>query len=341
MARLRCFGRPNQPSQGVFPEWLKTETVYQLSPPPSSPKLVIDVEVIEISSDDDLEVEPIKSELKRESGPNLPVRTRPTRRKFDCVEIPPMDPVWRRALERSLARERAQQQRPEHHRLTRREPLLSPPASSRSSSPELARPPARRFVVIAGVRLPVSPILDTMFYWIYERHELFLRRLEGQPPPWTDDVILRNHRFTNVSRTYDRATQFLIRDVINIGDQDHEELVFRTILFRLFNRISTYEYLERHCGPLTIANFNVKRWSVALRRLQRTGAPLYTGAYQINWPNFGAETADKPSYEKHFILIQHMLHDGLPEKLRNSVRIQDAFNCIRIYPSCGQFISYQ
>ncbi|KDN48104.1 hypothetical protein RSAG8_03120, partial [Rhizoctonia solani AG-8 WAC10335] len=244
-----------------------------------------------------------------------------------------MRPSLRRAWERELARERARHRI--QLRLVHRTPLLTPPTSSRSPSPELGS------VVIAGVRLPVSPMLDTMFYWIHERHELFLRRLQGHPPPWTEDAILRNHRFTNVSRTYDRATQFLINRVINVGDQSHQELFFRTVLFRLFNRISTYEYLERRCGPLTIANFNIPRWSSALTKLQNEGNSLYTGAYQINWPNFGAETANKPSHEKHFILIKHMLDDGLPGKIRGYTRLRDAFESILVYPSCGQFISYQ
>ncbi|KAJ1308472.1 hypothetical protein OPQ81_004176 [Rhizoctonia solani] len=116
---------------------------------------------------------------------------------------------------------------------------------------------------------------------------------------------------------------------------------FRTVLFRLFNRISTYEYLERRCGPLTVANFNIPTWSAALTKLQNKGNSLYTGAYQINWPNFGPETANKPSHEKHFILIKHMLDDGLPRKMTKYTRLRAAFESILAYPSCGQFISYQ
>ncbi|KAG9123150.1 hypothetical protein FRC07_000180 [Ceratobasidium sp. 392] len=255
--------------------------------------------------------------------------------------MPPVRPAWRRAWEAFLAQEREQQER-ERARAARRTALPTPEPSSRPATPEvdLGHAP-RRHVVISGVRLPVSPMLDTMFYWIHERHQLFMRRFQGLPPPWTDDIILQRHRFTNVSRTYDRATQFLIRRVINIGDQNHEELFFRVVLFRLFNRISTYEYLEEHCGPLTIANFNVKQWTRALLDLQDSKTPLYTAAYQINWPNFGAETANKPSHQKHFILIKHMLRDNLPNKIRACKTLKRAFELIREYPSFGNFTSYQ
>jgi hypothetical protein len=263
------------------------------------------------------------------------------KRKFDGVEMPVLRPAWRRAWEASLAQEREQREF-ERRAARRRMALPTPDTSSRPSTPEvdLGGPP-RKYVVISGVRLPVSPMLDTMFYWIHERHQLFLRRFQGLPPPWTDDVILRKHRFTNVSRTYDRATQFLIRKVINVGDQDHKELFFRLVLFRLFNRISTYEYLEEYCGPLTIENFDIEEWTDALSDLQESKSALYTGAYQINWPNLGAETANKPSHQKHFILIKHMLRKGLPRKIRACKTLKAAFELIREYPSFGNFTSYQ
>ncbi|CAE6443536.1 unnamed protein product [Rhizoctonia solani] len=341
MVRIKCFST-------FGPAPVEPESVIDLTLP-SSPVIIIDIDIDDLESLPDLDVQALAVTIKQEPTPeptyepkdepkdefknSTPLPTRPVRRRLDCVEIPPMRPALRRAWERELARDRERHRN--QLRLVYRTPLLTPPTSSRSPSPELGS------AVIAGVPLPVSLMLDTMFYWIHERHELFLRRFEGHPPPWTEDDILRNHRFTNVSRTYDRATQFLINRVINVGDQAHEELFFRTVLFRLFNRISTYEYLERRCGPLTIANFDIPRWSAALSKLQSKGNSLYTGAYQVNWPNFGAETANKPSHEKHFILIKHMLDDRLPDKVKRCTRLKAAFESILAYPSCGQFISYQ
>lgn len=294
------------------------------------------------SEHSDLKIRIKRESIKREVKPKLEsTPAHRVKRRFECVEMPVLRPAWRRAWEMSLARERARRQHA--RRLNRRGALPTPEASSRPTSPELPAELAqtRTFVTISGVRLPVSPMLDTMFYWIYERHQLFLRRLQGLPPPWTDDVILQNYRFTNVSRTYDRATQFLIRNVINVGDQSHNELFFRTLLFRLFNRISTYEYLEEECGPITIANFDIKRWAKALKQLRKSRTALYTSAYQINWPDFGAETEDKPSYEKHLILIKRMLRDRMPDKIRAFRTLRGAFECIRKYSSFGGFTSYQ
>ncbi|KAJ1308471.1 hypothetical protein OPQ81_004175 [Rhizoctonia solani] len=115
-----------------------------------------------------------KDDMKDVFKYNPPHSPPPVRLRLDCVEIPPMRPSLRRAWERELARER--ERRRLQFRPVPRRSVLTPPTSSRSPSPDLG------FVVIAGVRLPVSQMLNTMFYWIHERHELFLRRLEGHPP---------------------------------------------------------------------------------------------------------------------------------------------------------------
>jgi hypothetical protein len=47
------------------------------------------------------------------------------------------------------------------------------------------------------------------WYWISERHSIFLRRQEGKPKPWTDDPILRDYKFTNPFRENDRGTVWL------------------------------------------------------------------------------------------------------------------------------------
>lgn len=69
--------------------------------------------------------------------------------------------------------------------------------------------------------------------------------------PWTRDPVLRAHRFTNCFRAADRVSQFLIGQVLYNGDQRPEEIVFRTLLFKMFNRVSTWVELENALGALT------------------------------------------------------------------------------------------
>ncbi len=53
--------------------------------------------------------------------------------------------------------------------------------------------------------------MDTtwLLYWIKEREEIRLRRQAGAPPPWTDNLILREWPFCNVRREDDRVTRWI------------------------------------------------------------------------------------------------------------------------------------
>ena len=69
--------------------------------------------------------------------------------------------------------------------------------------------------------------------------------------------MLSEYRFTNAYRAADRVSQYLIHRVIYDGDQDPREVVFRTLLFKLFNRVSTWERLEDSIGDLRAADFEI------------------------------------------------------------------------------------
>ena len=88
-------------------------------------------------------------------------------------------------------------------------------------------------------------VFDTFWRFALERQNLFFGRYEGKAfDEWTSDPILFRYRFTNVYRASDRVSQYLIRNVIYEGDQSASELFFRIILFKLFNKIETWELLK-------------------------------------------------------------------------------------------------
>ena len=107
------------------------------------------------------------------------------------------------------------------------------PASRANPDP----PPPR----IAPLR--PTPVYDTYWRFAAERQEIFFRRAEQQPPPWTNDTILGSYKFTNAYRASDRTSQYLIQHVIYRDDlpDDPAEVFFRIVLFKLFNRIDTWE----------------------------------------------------------------------------------------------------
>lgn len=189
---------------------------------------------------------------------------------------------------------------------------------------------------------PLKPTAVYNTYWRFaaERQQVFFRRLEQCPPPWTDDSVLRVHKFTNAYRASDRVSQYLIRRVIYRDDlpNDPAELVFRTLLFKLFNRIETWELLEENVGPLTCADYSFKRYDRVLSRAIDRGERIYSAAYIM--PSAGSLGHDR-KHRNHLTLIQKMLAGELPARLAEAGSMRRAFELIRAYPTVGDFLAYQ
>lgn len=121
--------------------------------------------------------------------------------------------------------------------------------------------------------MQTTNVYDTYWTFTAERQNIFFRRLSGAPRPWTADPILATHKFTNAYRASDRVSQYLIRHVIYEGGQQPEEVLFRIILFKLFNSISTWELLSRELGLLSWGTFTFDKYdrvlTAALARGQR------------------------------------------------------------------------
>ena len=103
-----------------------------------------------------------------------------------------------------------------------------------------------------------SPVFDSYWRFAAMRQDIFHRRVRGEPGPWTTDPVLTAHRFTNAYRAADRVSQYMIRHVAYDGDPAPEEVVFRVLLFKLFNRIETWELLAGAVGPLIGRDFDVE-----------------------------------------------------------------------------------
>ena len=82
-------------------------------------------------------------------------------------------------------------------------------------------------------------VFDSYWRFAAERLAIFYRRYTDPVGPWTSDPVLRSYRFTNTFRAADRVSQYLIREVQARPDrpQTGRELFFRTMLFKIFNRI--------------------------------------------------------------------------------------------------------
>jgi hypothetical protein len=180
-------------------------------------------------------------------------------------------------------------------------------------------------------------VFDTYWRFACERQDIFFKRVSGLPPPWTNDPILRGYRFTNVYRASDRVSQYLIRRVIYEGDQSEEEVFFRTLLFKLFNRIETWDLLQESVGPISWKTFNLDQYDHALEEALRRGTKVYSAAYIMPCPTFNG----RRKHKNHLLLLAKMMRDGLPFKVASARSLRDVFLLLRSYPSLGNFLAYQ
>jgi hypothetical protein len=195
----------------------------------------------------------------------------------------------------------------------------------------------RSFRISSRVVLPTTPVFETYWHFAYERQEVFFRRLSGDSAPWTDDDILRTFRFTNVYRASDRVSQYLIRHVIYEGSQSVDEIFFRIFLFKIFNRIDTWEHLVNGLQQPTWETFDFARYDRLLDDLMRRGERIYSAAYIVPPPDLGRVR----KHSNHLLLLMMMMRDKVPDRLATSRTMRESFELLRSYPSLGDFLAFQ
>ena len=101
----------------------------------------------------------------------------------------------------------------------------------------------------------------------------------GRTRPWTDNPVLAIYKFTNAYRASDRVSQYLIRHVVYRDDlpKSPREVFFRIVLFKLFNKIETWELLERALGPITFEDYRFGAFDAVLSRAMKAGTSHLLG----------------------------------------------------------------
>jgi hypothetical protein len=156
---------------------------------------------------------------------------------------------------------------------------------------------------------------------------------------WTSDPILQSYRFTNTYRAADRVSQYLIRHV-QYNDQRSaapEDVFFRTMLFKIFNKIETWEALEQSHGPIEFESADFNLLSRTLEDIMRRGQPVYSAAYIMPSPNFGHAR----KHDNHLALLARMMDDRLVYRLMQKPSLSDVYECLLEYPSLGRFLAFQ
>ncbi len=177
------------------------------------------------------------------------------------------------------------------------------------------------------------------FRWMEDRETIRLKRLAGDPPPWTSDPILSTFRFCNVLREYDKVSIWIANHIvtpgINCGD-----LWISLALARQVNHIPSMEEI------LLAGLFPRTRWSrralTDVRSLldarQRRGEQVFTSAYMIHADSSPA-TSDLWFTKAHYVV--EMVVGQLLGKNPPLASIEAFVKWMTQYESWGGFMSYE
>lgn len=128
-------------------------------------------------------------------------------------------------------------------------------------------------------------VYQTFLHYLNERESIRLRREASLPGPWTQDPVLLRYKFTNVLRSNDWTTQWVVKNWYQ--PNRHQPLQIQALNCAIFRYFGSAEFAEA-IGYQT-------EWepgriiTLARNRLAR-GAKVFTGAYIIT---NGGSTAPK------------------------------------------------
>lgn len=161
----------------------------------------------------------------------------------------------------------------------------------------------------------MNPTVTAMARFMRERHNIYLKRRNGYPGPWTNDPILQGGRFCNIFRELDTVTIW-IRENIRERFADHPHLWFMLCIARYINWPPTLAALMTYGGAdgrerlypgawPDDPDFTPEALTAALEDIASTGGKVYTGAYMIR----AESDPNKPwySWTKHRYIAEIVL----------------------------------
>jgi len=128
--------------------------------------------------------------------------------------------------------------------------------------------------------------VNDIFYWIYERHQIYLKRAASMNRPWTDDKILQSYRFCNVYRELDSVTLWISRNWRGPFAKE-QDLWFAMVIARLINWPDTLKAMGFPRG------LDFDQFVGTVHRIQNRGDKAYSSAYIVST---NGNSQDKAEY---------------------------------------------
>ncbi len=170
------------------------------------------------------------------------------------------------------------------------------------------------------------------------RYEVFLKKEDGEPKPWTTDEILLKYKFCNIFREDDTVTRWFKKNIRDPLENDAAVLL-ATVAFRQFNLIETGENMLKFGFDLF---FDWDKHKAEFAKLAKAQDKKVTGAYMTRTPHSINKVDGAIQVIDWF--IEHC--EGNTELtainwIHQGISLEDATNFIAESPYLGQFYAYE
>lgn len=179
-------------------------------------------------------------------------------------------------------------------------------------------------------------------YWKFaqERQSVFYKKILGLPQPWSDDDIINKFKFTNAYRASDRVSQYLIRNIIYSNTSfSPEDTIFRIILFKMFNKIQTWKYLENELGEISLKSYSFDEYDKLLTKMIAEHNKIYSAAYIM--PSGKTSFGNNLKHKNNLRLLELMFSTQISIKIARAASLQELFKVLLSYPTLGKFLAFQ
>lgn len=193
--------------------------------------------------------------------------------------------------------------------------------------------------------------VSMLYDFITERYKVHLRKdVLKLDPPYTENEALKNYKFTNVRREHDRTTRWLINHISNNDNISYIDKIYKSILFRIYNRIETAELLnlddEDFFTPEIYQDHSVS-WVDKCRKQIKLADDKYrffTNAYKVGGTTVGLRVLypkEKLKYLRPVLLVDDLIKRDFARSLTECETQNDVFELLRSIKGIGNFIAYQ
>lgn len=110
------------------------------------------------------------------------------------------------------------------------------------------------------------------------------------------------------------------------------------ILFKLFNKIETWEYIQNSLGVIDYKSYSYEKYNRLLDERIEKGDRLYSAAYIMpSATSFGCER----KHSNHLRLIEYMMNYHITKKIAGLKSLEELYDLLLGFPSLGRFLAFQ